>query len=138
VQDSVAKAMAVVGMEKFIDFVVSTGDNFLDSGLTSVYDRQFKDSFMDVYKSPALQVRGAPSGSRSARRWPVLGVGPETRPCTHRQACIRSVCKWLTLQRAQRILLSLVGLFLYLGLQSKRVILKWVVAHCRCCSVHSM
>lgn len=37
-------------------FVISTGDNFYPSGLTSVDDVNFQQSFTNVYKAPGLQV----------------------------------------------------------------------------------
>jgi len=38
-----------------IDFVVSTGDNFYDDGLTSVRDPTFQYSFSDIYTANSLQ-----------------------------------------------------------------------------------
>jgi tartrate-resistant acid phosphatase type 5 len=38
------------------DFVVSTGDNFYESGLVSVDDPRFAASFTNVYTHPRLQV----------------------------------------------------------------------------------
>eukprot|EP00743_Colponemidia_sp_Colp-15_P000896 GILK01000989.1.p1 GENE.GILK01000989.1~~GILK01000989.1.p1 ORF type:complete len:324 (-),score=52.50 GILK01000989.1:99-926(-) len=36
--------------------VISSGDNFYDSGVTSVNDKQWRESFEDVYTAPSLQV----------------------------------------------------------------------------------
>ena len=36
------------------DFIISTGDNFYESGLTSVNDTQFDTSFRDIYYHPEL------------------------------------------------------------------------------------
>lgn len=38
-----------------IDFVVSTGDNFYDDGLTGVHDPAFQYSFSDIYTANSLQ-----------------------------------------------------------------------------------
>ena len=53
-QSLVAEAMGRVAED--LDFVVSVGDNFYESGLTSVLDSQFDASFRDVYTAPGLQV----------------------------------------------------------------------------------
>ena len=53
-QSLVAAAMGRVAGD--LDFVVSVGDNFYESGLTSVLDPQFDTSFRDVYTAPNLQV----------------------------------------------------------------------------------
>lgn len=46
--------MGKVAEETEIDFVVSTGDNFLENGLAGVDDMAFHDSFMDVYTAKSL------------------------------------------------------------------------------------
>ena len=53
-QSRVAAAMGRVAGD--LDFVLSVGDNFYESGLTSVLDTQFDTSFKDVYTAPNLQV----------------------------------------------------------------------------------
>lgn len=47
--------MGIIGEELNIDFVVSTGDNFYDNGLTGVDDPAFEESFTNVYNAPSLQ-----------------------------------------------------------------------------------
>ncbi|RWW77207.1 hypothetical protein BHE74_00014643 [Ensete ventricosum] len=47
--------MGRIGEELGIDFVVSTGDNFYDSGLTGVDDKAFEESFTNVYTAKSLQ-----------------------------------------------------------------------------------
>lgn len=37
-------------------FIISVGDNFYETGLTSVEDPQFDTSFTQVYTDPSLQV----------------------------------------------------------------------------------
>ena len=53
-QSLVAAAMGRVAGD--LDFVVSVGDNFYESGLTSVLDPQFDTSFREIYTAPNLQV----------------------------------------------------------------------------------
>jgi tartrate-resistant acid phosphatase type 5 len=56
-QSQVAAVMGRVGaLLGPLDFVVSTGDNFYESGLTSPGDPQFDSSFSHVYTAASLQV----------------------------------------------------------------------------------
>ncbi|KAF2550449.1 hypothetical protein F2Q68_00036118 [Brassica cretica] len=54
-QSQVALQMGKTGKNLNIDFVISTGDNFYDDGITSPYDCQFQDSFTNIYTAPSLQ-----------------------------------------------------------------------------------
>ena len=56
-QSNNADAMAAAAQRAPPRFVISVGDNFYPSGLTSVGDANFADSFRDVYHHPELQVR---------------------------------------------------------------------------------
>ncbi|BBN05401.1 tartrate-resistant acid phosphatase type 5 [Marchantia polymorpha subsp. ruderalis] len=56
-QSQVARQMSRVGKELQADFILSTGDNFYDSGLKSVNDKSFEESFTDVYHEKSLQKR---------------------------------------------------------------------------------
>lgn len=47
--------MGKVAEDMRIDFVVSTGDNFVDNGPASVDDRAFRESFVDIYTARTLQ-----------------------------------------------------------------------------------
>ena len=47
--------MGIIGEKLEIDFVISTGDNFYDDGLTSVDDPAFHESFSNIYTAPSLQ-----------------------------------------------------------------------------------
>lgn len=47
--------MGEIGDKLDIDFVISTGDNFYDSGLTGLHDLAFQDSFINIYTAPSLQ-----------------------------------------------------------------------------------
>jgi len=53
-QTMVAEQMGKVGEELDIDFVVSTGDNFYENGLTGVDDQQFEESFANIYTAQSL------------------------------------------------------------------------------------
>ncbi|TKY59776.1 Purple acid phosphatase 3 [Spatholobus suberectus] len=47
---------SLVAQQKLnIDFVISTGDNFLEDGLKGVDDPAFFESFVDIYTAPSLQ-----------------------------------------------------------------------------------
>ncbi|XP_060185986.1 purple acid phosphatase 8-like isoform X2 [Lycium barbarum] len=54
-QTDVANQMGEIGEKLKIDFVISTGDNFYEDGLTGVNDPAFHDSFTNIYKAPSLQ-----------------------------------------------------------------------------------
>jgi len=47
--------MGKVGEQLGIDFVVSTGDNFYENGLTGTDDQAFEQSFTDIYTAKSLQ-----------------------------------------------------------------------------------
>jgi acid phosphatase len=55
-QKQVAAAMAAWADARPLRFVVSTGDNFYEDGVSSVTDPRWKASFEDVYASKSLQV----------------------------------------------------------------------------------
>lgn len=55
-QSELAVVMAAAAARASPDFVISVGDNFYPSGLTSVDDANFAQSFADVYRHPELQV----------------------------------------------------------------------------------
>lgn len=38
-----------------IDFVISTGDNFYEDGLTGIDDPAFENSFSEIYTAKSLQ-----------------------------------------------------------------------------------
>ncbi|GAV59393.1 Metallophos domain-containing protein [Cephalotus follicularis] len=54
-QSNVAYQMGVIGKKLDIDFIISTGDNFYDDGLTGVDDPAFHESFADIYTADSLQ-----------------------------------------------------------------------------------
>lgn len=47
--------MGIAGEKIDIDFIISTGDNFYEDGLTGVNDPAFKESFINIYTAPSLQ-----------------------------------------------------------------------------------
>ncbi|KAK9842199.1 hypothetical protein WJX81_000205 [Elliptochloris bilobata] len=54
-QSEVACAMARMASVNAPDFIISTGDNFYENGLTSVADTQLDTSFSSVYGAASLQ-----------------------------------------------------------------------------------
>ncbi|KAJ1697047.1 hypothetical protein LUZ63_005559 [Rhynchospora breviuscula] len=54
-QSLVAQQMGKVGKELDIDFVISTGDNFYEDGLTGLDDEAFEQSFSEIYTADSLQ-----------------------------------------------------------------------------------
>uniref|UniRef100_A0A2P2QRQ7 Purple acid phosphatase n=1 Tax=Rhizophora mucronata TaxID=61149 RepID=A0A2P2QRQ7_RHIMU len=54
-QSEVALQMGIAGERLDIDFVISTGDNFYEDGLTGVHDPAFCESFSKIYTAPSLQ-----------------------------------------------------------------------------------
>ena len=49
--------MGLIGEKLGIDFVISTGDNFYDNGLTDINDPAFDESFINIYTAPSLQTQ---------------------------------------------------------------------------------
>lgn len=47
--------MGEIGAELDIDFVISTGDNFYENGLTGVDDTAFEESFTNIFTAKSLQ-----------------------------------------------------------------------------------
>ncbi|KAF9604787.1 hypothetical protein IFM89_010328 [Coptis chinensis] len=54
-QSQVALQMGRIGDKMDIEFVISTGDNFYDNGLTGVNDPAFEESFSKIYTAKSLQ-----------------------------------------------------------------------------------
>ena len=55
-QIPVANSMAKQAKEDQCDFVISTGDNFYEKGVSSVTDSQFKTSFENIYSASSLHI----------------------------------------------------------------------------------
>jgi 3',5'-cyclic AMP phosphodiesterase CpdA len=83
-QREVAQQMGIYGNDLDIKFVISTGDHFYPNGVASVDDRQWIDSFENIYTAHALHCdwflvlgnhdyRGNPQAqldyARRSRRW---------------------------------------------------------------------
>lgn len=47
--------MGIIGEKLEVDFIISTGDNFYDSGLKGTDDQAFEESFSKIYTAPSLQ-----------------------------------------------------------------------------------
>lgn len=47
--------MGIIGEKENIHFVISTGDNFYEDGVTGPDDSAFNDSFFNIYTAPSLQ-----------------------------------------------------------------------------------
>ncbi|CAM6108215.1 unnamed protein product [Calypogeia fissa] len=54
-QSLVAQQMGKVGKHLDVNFIISTGDNFYESGLSTFDDQKFDESFSEIYKAPSLQ-----------------------------------------------------------------------------------
>ncbi|KAB1212207.1 Purple acid phosphatase 17 [Morella rubra] len=80
-QSQVASQMGRIGEKLDIDFVVSTGDNFYDNGLTSEQDTNFEESFTKIYTAKSLQKQW---GNAEAQLSPLL------RKIDSRWLCLRS------------------------------------------------
>ena len=92
-QSVVAAAMARTAAARHLplSFVVSTGDNFYESGLSSAEDPQFAESFADVYWQPSLQASRSRTGPYSlARRGRAAQPARRARPLVSQQRCARA------------------------------------------------
>ncbi|CAN6299894.1 unnamed protein product [Urochloa humidicola] len=90
-QSRVAERMGKVAEDMSIDFVVSTGDNFLDDGLASVDDRAFHESFVDVYTAKSLQKPWyLVLGNHDYRGDVLAQLDPALRNIDSRFICMRS------------------------------------------------
>ncbi|MCC5918389.1 MAG: metallophosphoesterase [Cryomorphaceae bacterium] len=55
-QKETAETMALFAEKFNPEFIISTGDNFYPTGVTSTKDSHWKKSFTDVYHQPSLQI----------------------------------------------------------------------------------
>jgi acid phosphatase len=55
-QCAVAHGMARIAERLESRFVVTTGDNFYDHGVSSLHDAHWRESFEDIYTAPALHI----------------------------------------------------------------------------------
>ncbi|KAM7279049.1 hypothetical protein ACFE04_006183 [Oxalis oulophora] len=90
-QSKVALQMGRIGEQLDIDFVVSTGDNFYDNGLTSEHDTLFEDSFTNIYTANSLQKQWySVLGNHDYRGDAEAQLSPFLRQIDSRWICLRS------------------------------------------------
>ncbi|XAR47989.1 Acid phosphatase [Bertholletia excelsa] len=90
-QSKVGRQMGIKGEELDIDFVISTGDNFYDDGLTGVHDPAFDDSFVNIYTAPSLQKQWyAVLGNHDYRGDVLAQLSPILTKRDSRWLCLRS------------------------------------------------
>ncbi|KAJ6981906.1 hypothetical protein NC653_025105 [Populus alba x Populus x berolinensis] len=90
-QSHVAFQMGKIGEKLDIDFVVSTGDNFYDNGLTGLNDQAFEESFTKIYTATSLQKQWySVLGNHDYRGDVEAQVHPALRKVDSRWLCLRS------------------------------------------------
>uniref|UniRef100_A0A0D9VRP7 Purple acid phosphatase n=1 Tax=Leersia perrieri TaxID=77586 RepID=A0A0D9VRP7_9ORYZ len=90
-QSRVAEQMGKVGEKLNIDFVISTGDNFYEDGLTGVDDQAFEESFTDIYTAKSLQKPWyLVLGNHDYRGDVIAQLSPVLRKIDQRFICMRS------------------------------------------------
>ncbi|KAJ6898989.1 hypothetical protein NC652_025479 [Populus alba x Populus x berolinensis] len=90
-QSRVAFQMGKIGEKLDIDFVVSTGDNFYDNGLTGLNDQAFEESFTKIYTATSLQKQWySVLGNHDYRGDVEAQVHPALRKVDSRWLCLRS------------------------------------------------
>ncbi|XP_064972971.1 purple acid phosphatase 17-like [Musa acuminata AAA Group] len=90
-QTHVAAQMGKIGKELSIDFVVSTGDNFYENGLTGITDEAFEDSFTNIYTAESLQKQWySVLGNHDYRGDVLAQLSPVLQGVDSRWLCLRS------------------------------------------------
>ncbi|KAL5553331.1 hypothetical protein UlMin_040732 [Ulmus minor] len=90
-QSEVALQMGLVGEKLDIDFVISTGDNFYESGLTGVDDPAFEESFTNIYTASSLQKQWyTVLGNHDYRGNVEAQLSPVLQKLDSRWLCLRS------------------------------------------------
>ncbi|XP_062113235.1 purple acid phosphatase 4-like [Humulus lupulus] len=90
-QSKVANQMGIIGEKLDIDFVISTGDNFYENGLTGVDDPDFQDSFTNIYTAPSLQKQWySVLGNHDYRGNVEAQLSPILRKLDSKWLCLRS------------------------------------------------
>ncbi|MQL90261.1 hypothetical protein Taro_022852 [Colocasia esculenta] len=90
-QSEVAMQMGKIGEHLDIDFVISTGDNFYEDGLTGVDDGAFHDSFTNVYTAKSLQKPWySVLGNHDYRGDAIAQLSPALKKIDSRWVCMRS------------------------------------------------
>ncbi|KAL5748725.1 hypothetical protein ACOSQ2_026022 [Xanthoceras sorbifolium] len=90
-QSQVALQMGRIGEKLDIDFVVSTGDNFYEDGLTGENDSNFEESFSNIYTANSLQKQWySVLGNHDYRGDALAQLSPFLRKIDSRWLCLRS------------------------------------------------
>ncbi|CAB4295874.1 unnamed protein product [Prunus armeniaca] len=90
-QSQVAFQMGLIGEKADIDFVISTGDNFYEDGLTGVDDPAFNESFSNIYTAPSLNKQWYNVlGNHDYRGDAEAQLSPVLRKIDSRWLCLRS------------------------------------------------
>ncbi|KAK7320204.1 hypothetical protein RJT34_04940 [Clitoria ternatea] len=90
-QSEVATQMGSVAAKLNIDFVISTGDNFYDDGLTGIDDPSFETSFSNIYTAKSLQKQWYNVlGNHDYRGDVEAQLNPILHKIDHRWICQRS------------------------------------------------
>ncbi|GAA0148990.1 hypothetical protein Leryth_021571 [Lithospermum erythrorhizon] len=90
-QSQVAFQMGRIAEKLDIDFVISTGDNFYDDGLTGEKDPAFEESFTNIYTAKSLQKQWySVLGNHDYRGNVAAQLSPYLRQVDSRWFCLRS------------------------------------------------
>ncbi|XP_077236199.1 purple acid phosphatase 17-like [Tasmannia lanceolata] len=90
-QTNIAYQMGRIGEKLDISFVISTGDNFYENGLTGLEDPEFEESFTNIYTATSLQKPWySVLGNHDYRGDAVAQVSPVLRKIDSRWICMRS------------------------------------------------
>ncbi|KAJ4848924.1 Purple acid phosphatase 3 [Turnera subulata] len=90
-QSQVARQMGIIGEKLDTDFIISTGDNFYDDGLTGLEDPAFHESFTNIYTAPSLQKQWYNVlGNHDYRGNVEAQLSPVLRGIDSRWFCLRS------------------------------------------------
>ncbi|KAK7308605.1 hypothetical protein VNO77_42224 [Canavalia gladiata] len=90
-QSLVSTQMGKMGHKLDIDFVVSTGDNFYNSGLKGVNDPTFQKSFSNIYTAKSLRTQWySVLGNHDYRGNALAQLSPMLRKIDNRWFCRRS------------------------------------------------
>ncbi|XVF43466.1 hypothetical protein PTKIN_Ptkin02bG0042100 [Pterospermum kingtungense] len=90
-QSEVALQMGIIGEKLDADFIISTGDNFYENGLTGAHDPAFHQSFTDIYTAPSLQKQWySVLGNHDYRGNVEAQLSPILRNMDSKWLCLRS------------------------------------------------
>ncbi|CAL5354615.1 unnamed protein product [Camellia sinensis] len=90
-QSEIALQMGKTAEKLDTDFIISTGDNFYEDGLTDVHDAAFDESFTNIYTAPSLQKQWyAVLGNHDYRGNALAQLSPVLTKRDSRWLCMRS------------------------------------------------